>query len=70
MAMYRVCGATTINVYLDIEADSLEEAIELAEDNANLVEYCDGSLGIYCDYDGNISENGWFEWYEEYSEEI
>lgn len=68
MAIYNVNGTATIDVNLKIEADSLEEAMELAEDNFRLGEYCDGTIGLDCEYDGELVDNGWVEWNEEFSE--
>ena len=70
MKKYKVCGATTINIYVEIEANSLEEAIEIADNEVRLTEFADGSIGLDSDYEGEITENDWFEWYDEFSEEI
>lgn len=72
MKKYKVCGTTTVNIYVEIEANSLEEAIEIADNEVGFIEFADGSIGLDCDYDGEITNRDWyqFEWYSEFSEEI
>lgn len=69
MAIYNVNGTATIDVNIKIEAESLEEAMEIAEDYFQLNEYCDGTIGGECD--GNeieLVDNDWIEWHKEFSE--
>ena len=72
MKKWRVCGITTINLYVDVEAETLEEAIDIADSDVSLSEYIDGSIGAeYSEAENvDITENGWFEWQAEYSELI
>ncbi len=75
MAVWRVSGTTTINVYVEVEAETLEEAIDICDSNINLTEYCDGNIGVdsyYADEisDVEVSENGYIDWSEEWSKEV
>ena len=72
MNRYRICGTVSIDVYAEIDAPTLEDAMAYAEDNFRMEEYCNGTVG--CE-DGNY-EFGEAEvacccdidWHEDYSE--
>lgn len=69
MNRYRVRGTATVDIDLFIEADSLEEAMEIADENIDgLTEFADGTVGLDCEFEHDIIDNGWVEWCEEYSE--
>lgn len=75
MAIWRVSGTTVINVYVEVEAETLEEAIDICDSNIGLTEYCDGNIGVdsyYADEisDVEVSENGYIDWSEEWSERV
>lgn len=70
MAVWRVSGETVINVYVEVEAETLEEAIDMCWNEVKLTEYCDGTLGVESPYDAEISDNGYIDWSEEWSEEV
>ena len=42
---YRIYGTVQVDVAVEIEAHSLEEAIEYAWDNYRMEEYCNGTIG-------------------------
>ena len=47
MVMYEVSGEVVLTVYVKVEADSEEEAVEKVEDdNMYVTEYCDGTVGV------------------------
>ena len=72
MNRYRVCGTVSVDVYAEIDAPTLEDAMAYAENNFHMEEYCNGTVG--CE-DGNY-EFGEAEvtcccdidWHEDYSE--
>lgn len=69
MAKFRVNGTTIVDIYVEVEADTLEEAIEKAEDSCTLEEYTNGTMGVESyEYDVDVCANGWIEWHEDYSE--
>lgn len=71
MAKFRVNGTTVVDIYVEVEADTLEEAIEKAEDSCSLEEYANGTMGVESyEYDVDVCATGWIEWNEEYSEEV
>ena len=70
MAVWRVNGTTTIDVYVEVEAETLEEAIDICYSEVNLAEYCNNTLGVESPYDAEISENGYIDWSEEWSERV
>lgn len=71
MATFRINGTTIVDVYVEIEADTLEEAIDKAEDTCRLEEYVNGCVGVEnYEYDVDMCASGWIEWHEEYSEEV
>lgn len=71
LTTYRIVGATTVNIEVEIEAKSLEEAIEIADSTCRIVEYANNTIGVETnDGYGDITENGWIEWSEEYSCEV
>lgn len=53
---YRVMYKSTEYFYLDVEADSLEEALEIAEDTDG-GEFYDDGVGDW-EYDRTMDENG------------
>ena len=71
---YRVYGAVTVDVYMEIDAPSIEEALEYAEDNCHIIEYANGTVGIEDDDynfgDGEITCCCEVEWEEAYSEMV
>lgn len=73
MKQYELVGTVTCDVRIKVTAQSLEEAIELAEDGVSITEYCGGQVGV--DYWGDefdaadMTEGGMgIEWSEEWSE--
>lgn len=72
MNRYRICGTVSVDIYAEIDANSLEEAMEYAEDNFRMEEYCNGTVG--CE-DGNYEFSEAevtcccdIDWHEEYSD--
>lgn len=68
---YRLNGIVTADVYVEVIADSMEEAIEYAEDNFKIEEYANGMIGVGDDnyeYEGEVVCCDTINWYEEYSE--
>lgn len=61
MVQYRLNGTITVSVYTDVEADSLEEAIEIAQDR-DVEKYQWGenyqsqNVWVNEDYDGEITD--------------
>ena len=53
---YRVMYKSTEYLYIDVEADSIEEAIEIAE-NTDGGEFIEDGVGDW-EYDRTIDENG------------
>ena len=45
MNRYRICGTVSIDVYAEIDAPTLEDAMAYAEDNFRMEEYCNGTVG-------------------------
>ena len=43
---YRLCGTVMVDVYIDIDAPTLEDAIEYAENNVAIEEYANGTIGV------------------------
>lgn len=74
MATFRINGTTIVDVYVEVEAETLEEAIEIADEHYHIEEYCNNTIGVednsYELPEGEIVSNGWIEWHEEYSEEV
>ncbi len=67
MAQFRVHGTTVIDIYVTVEAETMEEAIEIAEDNVRMVEYCNETIGAETygaeTYGGaEVCENGYIDW--------
>ena len=49
MEKYEVYGQTIMDVYVTVEADSEEEAMEMVEDMGfGVEEYCDETIGVDC----------------------
>ena len=68
---YKLNGTVTADVYVEVIADSMEEAIEYAEDNFRIEEYANGMIGVEDDnyeYEGEVVCCDTITWYEEYSE--
>ena len=42
---YRIYGTVQVDVMVEIEAHSLEEAMDYAWDNYRMEEYCNGTIG-------------------------
>lgn len=64
MRKYRLNGTVTLDVYIDVVAESLEQAIEIAEDDVSITEYCGAQVGVDYWIDGGMG----IEWNETYSE--
>ena len=45
MNRYRICGTVSIDVYAEIDAPTLEDAMAYAENNFHMEEYCNGTVG-------------------------
>jgi CRISPR/Cas system-associated protein Cas7 (RAMP superfamily) len=45
MNRYKIYGTVSVDVYAEIDAPTLEDALEYANDNFEIVEYCNGSVG-------------------------
>ena len=75
MAKFRVNGTTVIDVYVTVEADSLEEAMEKVEDMGFYTEeYCNEAVGVASSEDDyeelEICSTDDITFNEEYSEEV
>ena len=73
MKKWRLCGCVNVDVYVSVEAETLEEAIEIAEDECRMEEYCNNTVGV--DYwsadavsDGDVCCSYEIEWEEQYCE--
>ena len=60
MATYRVHAKCTLYLYMDIEANSYEEAKEMAEEAKNIAEFADDTCGFV--------EGGYDDWEFDYIE--
>ena len=59
MKTYRVLGSYTISVWMDIEAESEEEALEIADNNGDVcieTEWNGNSVFVSSNYDEEIKE--------------
>ena len=69
---YRLCGTVMVDVYIDIDAPTLEDAIEYAENNIAIEEYANGTIGVedggYNFGDGEITCCDYINWAEDYCE--
>ena len=45
MNKYRIYGTVSVDVCVEVVAPTLEDAIEYAEDNYRMEEYCNGTVG-------------------------
>ena len=73
MRKWRLNGQVTLDVYVDVVAETLEEAIEIAEDDVSITEYCGAQVGVdyYADEEdeADLVDGGMgIEWNETYSE--
>ena len=46
MATFRINGTTIVDVYVEVEAETLEEAIEKADDSCRHEEYTNGTMAV------------------------
>ena len=69
---YRVCGTVMVDVYMEIDAPTLEDAIEYASDNCCIEEYANGTIGVedgsYNFGEGEVTCGNYVDWDENYSE--
>lgn len=72
MNRYRVCGTVSVDIYAEIDAPTLEDALEYARDNFRMEEYCNGSVGCedggYEFGDAEVTCCCDIDWYDDYSE--
>lgn len=72
MNRYRVCGKVSVDVYVEIDAPTLEDAIEYAENNFHMEEYCGGTIGCedgnYEFGEGEVTCCCDIDWLDDYSE--
>ena len=72
MNRYKIYGAVSVDVYAEIDAPTLEDALEYARDNFEMVEYCNGSVGCEDDSyefgDAEVTCCCDIDWYEDCSE--
>lgn len=72
MNRYRVCGTVSVDVYAEIDAPTLEDALEYARDNFRMEEYCNGSVGCedggYEFGDAEVTCCCDIDWWDDYSE--
>ena len=69
MAVWSVHGSVVMDIYAEVEADTIEEAIEICENDVRVTEYCDGTIGV--DYNDDCIEDvetdasgNWVSWEE------
>ena len=69
---YRIYGTVQVDVMVEIEAHSLEEAMDYAWDNYRMEEYCNGTIGCedggYEFGDAEVTCCCDIDWHEDYSE--
>ena len=53
---YRLCGTVMVDVYIDIDAPTLEDAIEYAENNVAIEEYANGTIGVEDAWNNFVTE--------------
>lgn len=72
MAKWRINGTTVVDIYVEVEADTLEEAIDKADSEYHLEEYCNNTIGCesYEYGEAEMCATGWIEWNEEFAEQI
>lgn len=72
MNRYRVCGTVSVDIYAEIDAPTLEDALEYARDNFRMEEYCNGSIGCedggYEFGDAEVTCCCDIDWWDDYSE--
>lgn len=73
MQKWTLCGTVPVDVYVTVVAESLDEAIAMAEDEVGMTEYCNGTVGV--DYwssdaisDGDTNCSCEIEWIADYCE--
>ena len=49
METYKVHGKVVMDIYVEVEAEDIEEAIDICESGVGVKEYCDGSIGVESD---------------------
>ena len=69
---YRVYGTVSVDVCVEVDAPTMEDAIAYAEDNYRMEEYSNGTVGIedrdYNFSDGEVTCCCEIEWQEDCSE--
>lgn len=73
MRKWRLVGYANVDVSISVEAETLEEAIDMASSEVTMTEYCNGTVGV--DYwsadrisDGDTCCGSEIEWQEEWCE--
>ena len=74
MKEWEIRGQVLLDVTVTVEAETLEEAIEIAEDDVRLEEYCGAQVGLDYGYaeevtDADLCDGGInIDWHEEWCE--
>ena len=74
MREWEIRGIVTLDVIVTVEAETLEEAIEIAEGDVSIEEYCGAQVGVDYGYadevtDADLCDGGMgIEWHEEWCE--
>ena len=56
MREWEIRGLVTLDVIVTVEAETLEEAIEIAEGDVSLEEYCGAQVGLDYGYADEVTE--------------
>lgn len=77
MAKFAVYGTMMIDVEVIVEADSLDEAMDYADENVYSEEYCNDTVGLEVNSDADerisvesLMANGYIDWGSEWCEEV
>ena len=74
MKLFKIRGTSVIDIEVEIEAKSLEEAIQKCDEGISIDNYCNGTVGAVdysCDANGvDTSSFGYIEWDERNCEVI
>ena len=74
MREWEVRGIVTLDVIVTVEAETLEEAMKIAEEDASIEEYCGAQVGVDYGYAESVTgadlcDGGMgIEWHEEWCE--
>ena len=76
MKEWEIRGIVTLDVIVTVEAETLEEAMKIADGDVSIEEYCGGQVGVDYGYadevtDADLCDGGMgIEWHEEWCRSI